>query len=51
MDATTGQFQPIELSMVIPVFNEEENLPILIPKLAESEGLGGCEMIVVTGVG
>jgi glycosyltransferase involved in cell wall biosynthesis len=26
--------KPIEISAVIPVFNEEENLPILIPKLA-----------------
>jgi dolichol-phosphate mannosyltransferase len=25
--------QPIEISVVVPVFNEEENLPILIPKL------------------
>ncbi len=27
--------EPIELSVVVPVFNEEENLPILIPRLAE----------------
>lgn len=27
--------EPIELSVVIPVFNEEENLPILIPKLMQ----------------
>ncbi|MGB9627346.1 MAG: glycosyltransferase family 2 protein [Thermodesulfobacteriota bacterium] len=27
--------EPIALSVVVPVFNEEENLPILIPKLVE----------------
>jgi len=27
--------ETIEISVVVPVFNEEENLPILIPKLAE----------------
>lgn len=27
--------EPIELSVVVPVFNEEENLPILIPRLSE----------------
>lgn len=27
--------EEIEISVVVPVFNEEENLPLLIPKLAE----------------
>src|SRR4030042_6460381 len=49
MNAMTEQSQQIELSIVIPVFNEEENLPILIPKLAEiGRGLGlAYEMVLV----
>ncbi|NWF93236.1 MAG: glycosyltransferase family 2 protein [Syntrophaceae bacterium] len=41
--------QPVEISVVVPVFNEEENLPILIPKLTEVlAGLGiSYEMIFV----
>ena len=41
--------KPIEISVVIPVFNEKENLPILIPKLAEvMKGLAlSYEMIFV----
>jgi dolichol-phosphate mannosyltransferase len=27
--------EPIEISVVVPVYNEEENLPILVPKLLE----------------
>jgi len=27
--------EPIEISVVVPVFNEEKNLPVLIPKLVE----------------
>ena len=27
--------EPVEISVVVPVYNEEENLPILIPKLVE----------------
>jgi dolichol-phosphate mannosyltransferase len=39
----------IEISVVVPVFNEEGNLPILIPKLVEViRGIGlPCEMIFV----
>jgi len=39
----------IEISVVVPVFNEEENLPILLPRLAEIlEGIGlPYEMIFV----
>ena len=49
MNATTEQSQQIEVSIVIPVFNEEENLPILIPKLAEvAKGLDlAYEMVFV----
>jgi dolichol-phosphate mannosyltransferase len=41
--------EPVELSVVVPVYNEEESLPHLIPKLAEVlESLGGpYEMIFV----
>jgi glycosyltransferase involved in cell wall biosynthesis len=41
--------QNIEISVVVPVYNEEGNLPVLIPKLVGVlEGLGGsCEMIFV----
>jgi dolichol-phosphate mannosyltransferase len=27
--------EPIEISVVVPVYNEEENLPVLVPKLSE----------------
>jgi dolichol-phosphate mannosyltransferase len=27
--------EPVEISVVIPVYNEEENLPVLLPKLLE----------------
>ncbi len=30
-----NNIEPIEISVVVPVFNEEENLPVLIPKLVE----------------
>ena len=41
--------EKIEISVVVPVYNEEENLPILIPKLVEVlKGLGlPYEMIFV----
>ena len=41
--------EPIKISVVVPVYNEEENLPVLIPKLAEVlKGLGpSYEMIFV----
>ena len=41
--------EPIEISVVVPVYNEEGNLPVLIPKLAEVlKGLGpSYEMIFV----
>jgi len=35
MRSTMNPPETIEISVVVPVFNEEENLPILIPKLAE----------------
>jgi glycosyltransferase involved in cell wall biosynthesis len=41
--------EPIEISVVVPVYNEEGNLPLLIPKLVEVlKGLGrSYEMIFV----
>ncbi len=41
--------EPIEISVVVPVYNEEGNLPVLIPKLVEVlKGLGpSYEMIFV----
>jgi len=41
--------EPIAISVVVPVYNEEENLPVLIPKLMKVlEGLGcSCEIIFV----
>jgi glycosyltransferase involved in cell wall biosynthesis len=41
--------EPIEISVVVPVYNEEGNLPLLIPKLVEVlKGLGRShEMIFV----
>jgi len=40
MKSFPEQTEPIEISVVVPVYNEEENLPILVPKLFEVlEGL------------
>jgi dolichol-phosphate mannosyltransferase len=41
--------RPIDISLVVPVYNEEENLPILIPEMIEVlQGLGkSYEMIFV----
>jgi glycosyltransferase involved in cell wall biosynthesis len=41
--------EEVEISVVVPVYNEEGNLPVLIPKLiGVLEGLGcSCEMIFV----
>ena len=41
--------EPIAISVVVPVYNEEENLPVLIPDLKKVlEGLGcSCEIIFV----
>jgi len=49
MKPSTEQNEKIEISVVVPVYNEEENLPILIPKLKKVlEGLGcSFEMIFV----
>jgi glycosyltransferase involved in cell wall biosynthesis len=49
MRPSTEQKEQIEISVVVPVYNEEGNLPVLIPKLMEVlEGLGcSCEMIFV----
>ena len=49
MKPSTEQNEKIEISVVVPVYNEEENLPVLIPKLTEVlEGLRcSCEMIFV----
>jgi glycosyltransferase involved in cell wall biosynthesis len=35
MKYSAEQTEPIEISAVVPVYNEEENLPILVPKLLE----------------
>jgi glycosyltransferase involved in cell wall biosynthesis len=35
MKESVKQIEEIEISVVVPVFNEEESLPILIPKLVE----------------
>jgi dolichol-phosphate mannosyltransferase len=49
LGATMDRSGQIEVSAVVPVFNEEENLPILIPKLAEVLGGLGVtyEMVFV----
>jgi dolichol-phosphate mannosyltransferase len=41
--------EDVEISVVVPVYNEEENLPVLIPELMKVlEGLGcSCEIIFV----
>jgi len=35
MKSSAEQTEQIEISVVVPVYNEEENLPILVPKLLE----------------
>lgn len=47
--SVTNHSEEIEISAVIPVFNEEENLPLLVPKLVEVLGSIGLpyEMIFV----
>ncbi len=49
MKPSIEQNEPIEISVVVPVYNEEGNIPFLIPKLAEVlKGLGrSYEMIFV----
>src|SRR4030066_738553 len=49
MKPSIKQNEQIEISVVVPVFNEEGNLPVLIPTLAEVlKGLGrSYEMIFV----
>ena len=49
MKPSPEQNEQIEISVVVPVYNEEENLPLLIPKLVEVlKGLGhSYEMIFV----
>ena len=49
MKPSTGQNEKIEISAVVPVYNEEETLPVLIPKLMKVlEGLGcSFELIFV----
>jgi len=49
MKPSIEQNEQIEISVVVPVYNEEGNLPVLIPKLVEVlRGLGrSCEMIFV----
>ena len=47
MKLSTEQNEKIEISVVVPVYNEEENLPVLIPKLTEVlERLGCCFEII-----
>ena len=48
-DKAMKNSEPIEISVVVPVYNEEGNLPLLIPKLVEVlKGLGrSYEMIFV----
>jgi len=35
MDRRMRENHPIDISVVVPVYNEEENLPVLIPQIAE----------------
>lgn len=35
MDRLLRENHPIDISVVVPVYNEEENLPVLIPQIAE----------------
>jgi dolichol-phosphate mannosyltransferase len=49
MDRLMKENRPIDISVVVPVYNEEENLPVLIPQIAEVLGPLGrtYEMIFV----
>jgi dolichol-phosphate mannosyltransferase len=49
MDRLLRENHPIDISVVVPVYNEEENLPVLIPQIAEVLGPLGrtYEMIFV----
>ena len=49
MDRLFRENHPIDISVVVPVYNEEENLPVLIPQIAEVLGPLGrtYEMIFV----
>lgn len=38
MDRLLRENHPIDISVVVPVYNEEENLPVLIPQIAEVLG-------------
>ena len=38
MDRLLRENHPIDVSVVVPVYNEEENLPVLIPQIAEVLG-------------
>ncbi len=47
MKPSIEQNEPIEISVVVPVYNEEGNIPFLIPKLAEVlKGLGRAYEII-----
>jgi len=35
MDRLLRENHPIDISVVVPVYNEEENLPVLVPQIAE----------------
>jgi glycosyltransferase involved in cell wall biosynthesis len=49
MKPAIEQTEPIEITVVVPVYNEKENLPVLIPKIGKVfEGIGlSYEMIFV----
>jgi glycosyltransferase involved in cell wall biosynthesis len=49
MDRLLRENHPIDISVVVPVYNEEENLPVLIPQIVEVLGPLGktYEMIFV----
>ena len=49
MDRLLRENHPIDISVVVPVYNEEENLPVLIPQITEVLGPLGktYEMIFV----
>jgi glycosyltransferase involved in cell wall biosynthesis len=49
MTPSPEQTENIQISVVVPVYNEEENLPVLIPKIGEVfKGIGlSYEMIFV----